>query len=184
MKRLLSLCLVLSVIVIVPAISRAQRRPVASDLARIVESLRRAVTEAAPGWELSAVPPASPPDSDPDFSGVSIMQWTLNEQRVRVAIIQHGSREEAARSLQQFVADKKATGTPDVVSDAAYVYGLRGSIVFRKSNFTVYINAVVNVPDEGAAQLTPAQRAQLEHAKEMAVTRLFAQKTAAVIAAN
>lgn len=142
--------------------------------------------EVLPEWESQSVQPASI-DGLASTDRVRIRQWTSRGRNVRIAVLQHLSEEEAAIALRQFAVDKKTNTKLLGLGDEAYVWGIRGSIAFRRGNLTLYVTAVVIAganATEGAADIGEAKQKarQSEREEEAVVTKSFAQKLAAVLA--
>src|SRR6266852_9365944 len=153
-----------------------------SNLTRVDEAVESQINEVTPEWESHSVQPASVDGLIPNDK-VRIRQWTSKGRNVRVAIVQHQSEEEATSALRQFAVDKKTNSRLLGFGDEAYVWGIRGSIAFRRGNLTVYVTSVLIMEVDAAEASKDIDEARQktersERDEEAVVTRGFAQKVA------
>lgn len=141
--------------------------------------------EILPEWESKSVEPASI-DGLGSSDRVRIRQWTSRGRNVRIAVLQHQSEQEATIALRQFAVDKKTNTKLLGFGDEAYLWGIRGSIAFRRGNLTLYITAVVtpgaNETEAANDSADAKEKVEQSEREEAVVTKSFAQKLAAVLA--
>src|SRR5438045_2873092 len=101
MNRLLTICFA------VVLLSTAHLTAGAQDDQRpfhpLADSVEKAIKEQFPNWKFTPIPPAQPPGAAVKFpEDVIIDDWSSGEVGVRVAIINHASKEEAKKGLREF----------------------------------------------------------------------------------
>ena len=134
MKRIAIMCLLILSLVATSFLSSAQRP--ALTLNEIADAAVRKLQDKKPEWKHNLVTPIA--GGRPDK--VIIQQWTLGQKVVKISIMQYQSAQEATSILRKFAADVKADMLPNV-GDEGCVWGISGSVAFRKGNLTVFITA-------------------------------------------
>jgi hypothetical protein len=134
MRKLIVLCFGVAMsLIVLEVVASAQSKSV--ELTDVVDNLVRAAQEKFSQWEHTS---GTPIEGSRD---VAIEKWVLGEQLVVVVITRHQSEEEAIKRIRQFAEDMKASAVVPEAGEEAYSRGSRGTIVFRKRNFTINVDA-------------------------------------------
>lgn len=155
MRHMLAVCFAVTLL-IGSVTTAAARVSDVSSLASLREAVVRAVSEKMPGWTRKEITPMEGSDN------VIIDNWESGDVEIKVAVLEHASREEAVESLKDFrshleAEDKaaEARGRHEFkrikeelpgLGDSGFSWDSYGSTAtsFRKSNFTVFISLVKN----------------------------------------
>ncbi|HKC66385.1 MAG TPA: hypothetical protein VKB86_22270 [Pyrinomonadaceae bacterium] len=142
----------------------------------LAESVAKAIQEQFPDWKRTSVPPANKDNSISFSDDVIIDQWKSKEVIVKVAILIHPSKDEAAQALSKFASTERMKEYLPGVGNESYVWGIRKSVVFRKGRYIVYISTVpIDVSEDDAPlNLTPLP-------KETPYNKTFAHIVAKVL---
>jgi len=129
MKSPFTLCLAAIVLALSPSATQAQNK--APELSDIEERLVPAVQKEFSTWKYTPVQPLL------DSPDVLIDQWRDENISVSITIVRFSSNEEAQKNLHELTTHLKAVKSSSESGEEEYLIPTRGSIVYRKKNFTV-----------------------------------------------
>ena len=126
--------------------------------ARLISALEKVKTHLAqsrPEWRHSSVEPIK------GSRNVSVNNWELNGQIVRVSILAYASHGEASEAMRGFASDVRTLDRLPELGDGGYSWGMGGSnICFRKGDLTIWVSTSVT-------NLRAAVKLTQEFAKEV-----------------
>ena len=86
-----------------------------------LEKLKTHLAQSRPEWEHSSVEPIK------GSRNVSVNNWELNGQIVRVSILAYASEVEAAEAMRSFASDVRTLDRLPELGDGGYSWGMGGS---------------------------------------------------------
>ncbi|HKZ01446.1 MAG TPA: hypothetical protein VJ180_04360 [Pyrinomonadaceae bacterium] len=126
--------------------------------ARLISALDKLKTHLAqsrPEWRHSSVEPIK------GSRNVSVNNWELNGQFVRVSIVAYASEGEASEAMRGFASDVRALDRLPELGEGGYSWSMGGSnICFRKGDLTIWVSTSVT-------NLREAVKLSQEFAKEI-----------------
>jgi len=154
MRRLLrqtSGCLVILICVLIAQGTQDYSARLISTL----DKLKAYLGQSKPEWRHSPVEPIK------GSRNVSVNNWELNGQFVRVSILAYASEGEASEAMRDFASDVRTLDRLPELGDGGYSWSMGGSnICFRKGDLTIWVSTSVT-------NLREAVKLSQEFAKEI-----------------
>ena len=101
----------------------------------VLAQIKTHLAEQKPEWNHRSIEPMK------GSRNVSVNNWELDDQVVRVSIIAYGSAEQAAETMRRFSSETRTLDRLPDLGDGGYSWGTGGSnICFRKDDVTIWIS--------------------------------------------
>jgi hypothetical protein len=148
-----------------------------AELDRLDEKFKHQVELRLPGWKHERG------EAMQGSTNVLIQYWSFENRRVKLAIIQQKSAQDAREKMRQVAKDMKDAKELQGFGDEAYSWGYADSkVVLRRGRFTVYVSIYADVEaDPDAGLMSRAQRGERERSEMKRLSKEFAKHVASVI---
>lgn len=101
----------------------------------VLTQIKTHLAEQKPEWKHRSIEPMQ------GSRNVSVNNWELDDQVVRVSIIAYGSAEQAAETMRRFSSETRTLDRFPDLGHGGYSWGLGGSnVCFRKDDVTIWIS--------------------------------------------
>jgi hypothetical protein len=166
MKSILSVVVLALATIGVTALVRTDQN--SSDLMVLQDKLISAIQLKKPEWTYNPI------SAIEGSAAVVLMQWTLDEQSVRISIVLHQSVDDAAKAIWKLGVEGKEREKLQDLGDGGLSWG-QGTVTFRRRDLTISVSAVNTKPT-----LDPKEGAQYT-ADERKLNKEFATLVANIL---
>lgn len=133
-----------------------------AELMSLADKFANSIQGQKPDWKYQMIEPIR------GSGDVILQQWTLDNQSIRIAITSYKSTQDAAAAISQLARAGQVTERAQGLGDEGMIWG-RGTVSFRKRNFTIDVSATNTKPTLDRSELNKNAAEECKLAKEFAL---------------